>query len=342
MSESKEYEWMVSVQCITFNHAPYITDAMNGFCMQETNFPYVCVIVDDCSTDGEQDVIKRYLAEHFEPAEQNIVKDFDTEDYSFSFARHKNNQNCYFAVYYLKYNHYSVKKPKARYLNELPQHTKYIAMCEGDDYWIHPGKLQMQVDFLENHPDYSLVHTDFDLVEGKRRHWKEIFPDGNYFPGIFHNNVNIGTLTTLFRTSTYAILPKLYIGKGWPMNDYPLWLEFAHAAKIYFINIVTARYRVLLHSASHSENINKLITFKNEAVNIRQFYANYFHIRLNNGGLSKKYFLDILRYAYRLNDKNIANKYFKKAIVNRLLTFRTCIYFIGTHFPSLKRIIGNH
>lgn len=342
MSESKEYEWMVSVWCITFNHAPYITDAMNGFCMQETNFPYVCVIVDDCSTDGEQDVIKHYLAEHFEPAEQNIVKDFDTEDYSFSFARHKKNQNCYFAVYYLKYNHHSVKKPKTRYLNELPQHTKYIAMCEGDDYWIHPGKLQMQVDFLENHPDYSLVHTDFDLVEGKKRHWKEIFPDGNYFPGIIHNNVNIGTLTTLFRTSTYNSLPKLYIGKGWPMSDYPLWIEFSHTAKIRYFEIITAKYRILNSSASHSQNINQLVKFKESGVAIRRFYANEYNIELFNDGYTKKYYIDMLRNAYRLKDHKTAKLFFKEALKKRLLTFRTVIYFLGVYFPLLRRFIGNH
>ena len=335
-------KWIVSVRCITFNHALYIADAMNGFCMQETNFPYVCVIVDDCSTDGEQDVIKHYLAEHFEPAEQNIVAEFDTEDYSFLFARHKKNQNCYFAVYYLKYNHYSVKKPKTRYLNELPQHTKYIAMCEGDDYWIHPGKLQMQVDFLENHQDYSLVHTDFDLVEGKRRHWKELFPDGNYFPGIFHKNVNIGTLTTLYRTSTYNSLPKLYMGKGWPMSDYPLWIEFSHSAKIKYLNIVTAKYRVLQHSASHSESINKLIKFKEAAVKVRQFYAAYFNIELEDKGYGKIYYLDIMRYAYRLKNKNVANRYFVDAFSYRKLTLRTCIYFLGIYLPPLRILIGNH
>ena len=47
----------VYVDCITFNHAPYIVDAMNGFCMQETTFPYVCALIDDVSTDGKQDVI---------------------------------------------------------------------------------------------------------------------------------------------------------------------------------------------------------------------------------------------------------------------------------------------
>ena len=60
-----EHKYMVRVSCMTYNHASYIEDAMNGFCMQETSFPFVCTIVDDASTDGEQDVIQKYLNEHF-------------------------------------------------------------------------------------------------------------------------------------------------------------------------------------------------------------------------------------------------------------------------------------
>lgn len=65
--------YTISVKCITFNHAPYIVDAMNGFCIQQTNFPYVAVIVDDASTDGEPEVIKQYLQKHFDLEDKDIV-----------------------------------------------------------------------------------------------------------------------------------------------------------------------------------------------------------------------------------------------------------------------------
>ena len=58
-------DFLVSVRCFTFNHAPYIEDTLNGFVLQVTNFPYVCIIVDDASTDGEPNVIKGYLEKHF-------------------------------------------------------------------------------------------------------------------------------------------------------------------------------------------------------------------------------------------------------------------------------------
>ena len=71
-------KFIVCVRCITFNHANYIEDAMNGFTMQETNFPYVCTILDDASTDGEQEVIKKYLQEHFDLEDKSVVRNEET------------------------------------------------------------------------------------------------------------------------------------------------------------------------------------------------------------------------------------------------------------------------
>ena len=140
--------YMVCVECMTFNHHSFILDSMNGFCIQETEFPYVCVIMDDCSTDGEQEVIKRYYQDYF-----NLLSEEETEDYVLNFGRHKTNKNCYFAVFYLKYNHYLKKKDKTPYYASWQDNCKYIALCEGDDYWIDENKLQRQVEALEKHPE---------------------------------------------------------------------------------------------------------------------------------------------------------------------------------------------
>lgn len=147
---TSDYSYMVCTKCMTFNHHAYIEDAMNGFCMQETNFPFVCVIVDDASTDGEPEVIKKYFDLHFDQSESG-----ETDDYTMTFGQHKTNRNCYFAVLYLKYNHYSIKKDKTPYYARWQDNCKYIALCEGDDYWIAKDKLQMQAEALENHPDCS-------------------------------------------------------------------------------------------------------------------------------------------------------------------------------------------
>ena len=117
MLEAITNQHMVLVRCYTFNHAAYIEDAMNGFCMQKTTFPFICAIVDDASTDGEQEIIKKYLRQHFDLDDKTFVRNEETDDYIMTVARHKTNKNCTFAVFFLKYNHYSIKKARLTYLD---------------------------------------------------------------------------------------------------------------------------------------------------------------------------------------------------------------------------------
>ena len=100
--EENPMRFMVCTRCMTYNQARYITDAMNGFVMQQTGFPFVCTIVDDASTDGEQEVIKNYLQEHFDLQDSAVAYDKDTDYGHVTFARHKTNKNCYFVVIYHK------------------------------------------------------------------------------------------------------------------------------------------------------------------------------------------------------------------------------------------------
>lgn len=156
----KEYKYMVCTRCNTFNQATYIIDAMNGFTMQETTFPVVTVIVDDASTDGEQEVIRQYLNDYFhEP-----YRTEETEYADILCAHHKTNSNCQFVVFFLKYNHYSIRKSKKNYLTEWLDNAKYHALCEGDDYWIYKDKLERQVAYLEAHPDCTLCYHASNLV----------------------------------------------------------------------------------------------------------------------------------------------------------------------------------
>lgn len=162
----------VSVRCMTYNQAAYIEDAMNGFCMQQTDFPFVCNVMDDASTDGEQNVIRKYLEEHFDLDEKDLIKKEETDDYKLILARHKENKNCYFAVFFLKYNHYGsqeCKKKKVTYFSEWESKVEYVAFCEGDDYWIDPLKLQKQVDFLnENNGCSACFGNRIILFEEKK------------------------------------------------------------------------------------------------------------------------------------------------------------------------------
>lgn len=148
------------IQCFTYNQADYIEDTLNGFCIQETPFPFVCIVVDDASTDGEQGVITNYLQNHFKMSDADVVRREETDDYRLVFAQHSENKNCFFVSLFLKYNHYQIKKAKMPYVKEWIDAAEYRASCEGDDYWICPTKLQKQVDFLDTHPNYSAVFAN--------------------------------------------------------------------------------------------------------------------------------------------------------------------------------------
>ena len=151
--DSFGYKYLVAIRCMTFLHANYITDALNGFCMQQTEFPYVCMVVDDASTDGEQNVIREYIAEHFVVTETRAIADGLGE---YVIAKHKINANCDLVYVELSQNLYRERERKLSLIRSWQEMAKYEALCEGDDYWTDPLKLQKQVDFLESHPDFSM------------------------------------------------------------------------------------------------------------------------------------------------------------------------------------------
>ena len=191
----------VSVWCNTYNQASYIKDTMDGFCMQQTNFPFVCLIMDDASTDGEPEVIKQYLNDHFDTEWTK-----ETDDYHLTVARHQENRNCYFAVYLLKYNHYSIKKPRLKYYREVTDEIDYVALCEGDDYWTDAHKLQKQADALDANPQATLVYTNFQTVDGEGNPISRPFIKD--FPGRSHSGDN---LPTLLRYGNYImVLTSMY------------------------------------------------------------------------------------------------------------------------------------
>lgn len=118
----------VSVVCNVFNHAPYLRDALDGFVMQQTDFPFEVLVHDDASTDGSADIIREYEEKY-----PDIIKPI-----------------------YQTVNQYSQKIPINK-TYQLPRiRGEYVAVCEGDDYWTDPQKLQKQHDFLAAHPDYSM------------------------------------------------------------------------------------------------------------------------------------------------------------------------------------------
>lgn len=300
-----EYKYVVRVRCMTYNHAPYIEDAMNGFCMQETSFPFVCIIVDDASTDGEPEVIRSYLKEHFVLDDNSIFRKEETDDYYLTFAQHKTNKNCYFAVLFLKYNHHSIKKPKKPYFDEW-RDTKYIAVCEGDDYWIHPQKLQLQVNYLESNPEYGLVHTKCKgFVETKKEYEKSLIGKRVDTFETFLEGNTIVTASTLFSTridDAYSKdLPKQ---RTWPSIDLSRWLYFYLHSKVGFLEETTAVYRILDESASHSKVFENMIRFYNSSAEICRYYIEQSGQKKLLKKINKKY-LRLITHHYYVSGKKV-------------------------------------
>lgn len=254
----------VTVRCLTFQHANYITSTMNGFTMQQTDYPFVCCIVDDASTDGEQQVIKDYLKDNFNLSDTAVAYQKETDYAHVIYAQHKVNKNCYFAVVLLKENHYSKGKSKLGYLKEWVDEVPYVALCEGDDFWMDTNKLKMQVDFLDENLEYGLTYTQA-YVCNQNNEIDDSHTVGTAGCKSFSEMIDrnpVPTLTTVFRNSVYSkYLDSITINPQWKMGDYPMWLFFSLNSKIYFFEKVTSCYRSLPESASHSRSLKKRLQF---------------------------------------------------------------------------------
>ena len=271
-------EYKVLVRCFTFNHSNYIEDALNGFAMQQTNFPFACLVMDDASTDGEQEVIKAWLERE---CDMERAETIDIPTSVVIIVPHKTNTSCTFAFYLLKQNLYKAKEEKMRHVTPWREKCEYEAMCEGDDYWIDPMKLQKQVDVMDSNDQIGLCYTHAKIFNQNSKSFEPILA-GKKFEGmrqILSENP-IVTLTTIYRTKVlnkYQIVINPYL-RSWKMGDYPLWLFIYEYKDIYFMDDITGVYRSLEESASHSNDINKKVGFLNSIYDIQRFYLTRYKV----------------------------------------------------------------
>ena len=154
-------DYKVLVGCMTYNHSKYIVDALNGFAMQQTNFPFACIVIDDASTDGEPEVIKDWLQNECDMERADF---YDLELANVFIVPHQTNANCTMAVYFLKRNLYNEGNLKFDLVKDWGSHCEYLALCEGDDYWTDPEKLQIQSDCLDTHPEVDMCAHNYREV----------------------------------------------------------------------------------------------------------------------------------------------------------------------------------
>ena len=255
---NKSENILVSVICNTYNHEPYIRQCLEGFVMQKTTFTFEVLIHDDASTDKTADIIREYEAKYPE-----LIKPiYQTE------------------------NQYSKKTGIMKTFQYPRVKGKYIAFCEGDDYWIDSLKLQKQVDFLEINSDYGLVHTHAKVYVEKTQKFK------NHMYGMEVKSLDALLIENRIMTNTVCFRKEFLdeyqnqniYNSSWKMGDYPLWLWIMGKSKIYLIEHPTAVYRILQDSASHSNNIERQIDFHYSAIEISIFFCK----KYNKKGLINK------------------------------------------------------
>ncbi|WP_214759639.1 glycosyltransferase [Exiguobacterium sp. s129] len=172
---------MVSVNCITYNHEPYIAKTIEGFLMQETDFEVEILIHEDASTDRTAEIVRSYEAKY--PDKIRVI--------------------------YQQENQFS-KGVYVNLLNDERACGKYIALCDGDDYWTDPKKLQKQVDYMEAHPDCTLCFHDAYVETNGTLHpeWRVIpwMPENKKYASSEPRTYNAGELQLLGFIPTMSML----------------------------------------------------------------------------------------------------------------------------------------
>lgn len=205
---------ILSILCITYNHEKYIAQAIDSFLAQDTSFSIEIVIGEDCSTDKTLSIIENYRKNY--PSLIRVITSDSNVGMIENFRR-------------------TLKACKG----------KYIAICEGDDYWVDTHKIQVQVEFLEGHPEYILTYHDaFPFDENGNS-------SSSQLSKIFQRDATeedlikvrpISTLTTCFKNILVDVPPEFNQS---PILDFCIWSILGNYGKgKYLSNIIPAAYRV--------------------------------------------------------------------------------------------------
>ncbi len=239
---------LVSILTLAYNHGRYLRECLEGIVSQKTDFKFELLIHDDASTDNTAAIIREY-----EQKFPDIIKPIYQTENQYSKGVKIGKTHLY---------------PRAK--------GKYIAICEGDDFWIDPLKLQKQVDFMEANPEYSMCCTNIYRMEDKTgRKWCRFYKNRVItLNELMYQRNRIATLSVMMRAelareynTVNETMPR------WPMGDMPMWIWMASKGDIYKLPDVTAVYRILDESASHSSNSDRRFFFRLSQYEIRLYFC---------------------------------------------------------------------
>jgi len=224
----------VTIWCPAYNHELFIQKCLDSFLFQKTNFPIEIIVHDDASTDRTSEIIKNY----------------------------KNRYPNLFLTIFQKENQFSKDPSHLIKTCFKVARRKYIALCEGDDYWTDPYKLQKQVDFLEMNPDYSLTCHNVEVVGNiHQTNYVKSVKDFYTAEDLASGEISIPALSVVFRNYMFV---EQHFFLNTPIADFPLLLLISQNGKIkYFPEVMGARCvheGGLWSSADKSAKLTALLT----------------------------------------------------------------------------------
>ena len=234
---NSDHSIMVSIRCYAFNQERYIRDCLDGFVMQQTNFRFEAIVHDDASSDKTAAIIQEYANKYPEI----IIPILESE------------------------NQYSKHDGSIGRIMDQNTRGKYIAICEGDDFWTDPLKLQKQFDLMEAHPEYSLCfHAHEDLYQDGTRIQKRptTLKDTYSAEDIILGGGGFMATNSMFYRAKYLrkeAIPDFW--KNCSVGDYPSMLYYASKGNIGYIDESMSVYR-RMSIGSWSEINNKTPTVK--------------------------------------------------------------------------------
>jgi len=292
---------LVSVSSLVYNHLPYLETCIEHLLQQKTSFPVEFVFHDDASNDGSTSIIKKYCSQY-----PRLIKLVLQE------------QNSY---------HHNIRKIENDL--HLVRSGKYIANCEGDDYWIDPLKLEKQVRFLESNPDFAGVHTRVQYVNAKGDFCglsNKVTPklEEADFKDIVLNSV-IHSVSFMYRSSALLInnVPVWELSNHY--YDQYLFLVTAKNGKIKYLNETMAAYRINVGVLNTWNRFSKAL-YTEECIHFFGNYITQYDWRLATF-LKLKSVYAILYCCYAKSNDALAGVYLKKYIYNLKSIYKNLAFF---------------
>jgi len=314
-------EPLVSVMMITYNHAPFISQAIQGVLQQKVNFSFELVIGEDCSNDGTREIVLEYQKKF-----PDIIRVITSD---------KN-------VGSMKNSDRTGKACRGR----------YIAYCEGDDYWHQPCKLQKQADYLESHSECGLVYSSYDVyhVRAKKlikdfiRYRKWEMPQTLEISDIVEgkDGMGLGILTCtvmvrrILRDRIREADPYLHQSGNFLMGDTQLWAEMATMAHLHYIPESLATHNITEESATRSKDKKKELQFKISRAELGIYLCNKYNLSSSIRNEEQASWCDsTLRLAYHSRNSVLADKVRRE---KKTFTWKEWLRYYGAKNPAIHHI----